>query len=147
MWIAPNRRPASPGNSRFNTSPRVPGSMARLPWIASPMSAVFSPDMVEMLKHVRLNNREDISPILGERFVEVEAKMKDGSSELVRSDGPPGCFGRPKITPEKHLEKVRSCLALKLSADQIEQVIATGNRLETLTGDEIKELMGVLATK
>ena len=107
----------------------------------------FSPDMVEMLKHVRLNNREDISPILGERFVEVEAKMKDGSSELVRSDGPPGCFGRPKITPEKHLEKVRSCLALKLSADQIEQVIATGNRLETLTGDEIKELMGVLATK
>jgi aconitate decarboxylase len=107
----------------------------------------FAPDMVAMLKKVRLNSRDDISAVLGERFVEVEAKMKDGSSELVRSDGPPGCFGRLKITPEKHLEKVRSCLALRLSADQIEQVIDYGNRLETLSGDDIKKLMGILATE
>jgi 2-methylcitrate dehydratase PrpD len=107
----------------------------------------FSPDMVEMLKKVRLNNREDISPILGERFVEVEAVLRNGPSELVRSDGPPGCFGRPKITTEKHLEKVRSCLALRLSPSQIEQVIDYGNHLETLSGDDIKELMGTLVTE
>lgn len=105
----------------------------------------FAPDMEKMLGKIRYNKCEEISAVLGERYVNVEAKMKDGTSEITRSDGPPGCFGQAPIPPEKHLEKVRACLAFKLSDDQTEQVIEMGSRLETLSGDEIKLLMEILA--
>ncbi|MEX2451094.1 MAG: MmgE/PrpD family protein [Rhodospirillales bacterium] len=104
----------------------------------------FAPDMEMMLKRTRLNPRPDISAVLGERYVEIEAKLKDGSSVMTKCDGPPGCFGKPKIPPEKHLDKVRDCLATKLAPAQIERVIDYGSRLETLTGAEIGTLMGIL---
>jgi aconitate decarboxylase len=104
----------------------------------------FAPDMEMMLKRTRLNPRPDISAVLGERYVEIEAKLKDGRTEIVRCDGPPGCFGKPKIPPEKHLDKVRDCLATKLAPAQIERVIDYGGRLETLSGAEIGTLMGIL---
>ncbi|MEL0107549.1 MAG: MmgE/PrpD family protein [Rhodospirillaceae bacterium] len=105
----------------------------------------FAPDMERMLDKVRYNKRDDISAVLGERYVEVEAKMKDGTSEITRSDGPPGCFGQDPIPPEKHLDKVRACLALKLTDAEIERVIEMGSRLETLSGEDIQELMSILS--
>ena len=71
--------------------------------------------------------------------------MSTALYKLGHSGGPPGCWGAPPVTEEAHLAKVRDCLAIRMTADQADEVIAEAQRFEEPTPDGLAELMRRLA--
>jgi 2-methylcitrate dehydratase PrpD len=77
--------------------------------------------------------------------VRLRVELNDGSVLETRCDGPRGMWGQPPIAEADHLVKVRDCLGTMLSAEAVENAIALGARIDTLTPAEVSEMMGMVA--
>ena len=101
----------------------------------------FRPDMEAFLPKVRVAQHADIPGNPEEMHVELTVTLVNGERIHVHCDGPKGLWGKPKITHEEHLVKVRDCLATRLDAAAAERCIERVERLEELDAAEVAELM------
>ena len=103
----------------------------------------FRPDMVALLGKIDLKRDPTRSRDTRNMRVEVTATLRDGTTHREVCTRPPGSWGEP-IDAGMHRSKVESCLAVRLSAPDIERVLALLDRLEELTSDQLRELMALL---
>ena len=106
----------------------------------------FAPDMEDMLSRISVNMREDIPARFDQMHVETTVSLKDGTSVTARCDGPRGKWSSPPIPAEDHLAKVRDCLAIRLNGADAEEVVSLAAHVDDLAPDEVKRLMGLVAT-
>lgn len=105
----------------------------------------FAPDIEALLPKVRVEQRPEIPEELEKMHVEVVVELADGARVVVRCDGPRGIWGKPKITHEEHLVKVRDCFATRMDQPTAERCIAMISTLEHLDAGQVTELMALLA--
>jgi len=91
----------------------------------------------------------EMDPAIPARFetmhVRLRIEMNDGSVLETRCDGPRGMWGQPPIADADHLVKVRDCLGCKLDTATAERTIDLASRIDTLTPDQVREMMALVA--
>lgn len=102
------------------------------------------PAMQALLGKIVLEMDKSIPARFETMHVRLRVEMRDGSVLETRCDGPAGMWGQPPISEADHLVKVRDCLGTRLTADATEQVIAMGSRIDMLTPDDVRDMMGLV---
>jgi aconitate decarboxylase len=105
----------------------------------------FSADMEDMLGRITVDMREDIPARFDQMHVETTVRLKDGTTETARCDGPRGVWGRAPISEDDHMVKVRDCLAVRLDDAKADRVVALARRVDDLDSSDIGALMALLA--
>jgi 2-methylcitrate dehydratase PrpD len=103
----------------------------------------FAPDMEAILDKIDLNMTDTIPGKFQDTYVILEVTMKDGTRLETRCDGPRGSWNGEPVGIEEHLDKVRSCLATRLGARDIDRVIELGSHVEDLGNKGLRELMAI----
>ncbi len=99
-------------------------------------------DMKELLPKMRLEMSPDIpSKYTAGRYLDMEIEMKDGSRITERCTAPSGSWGTPPVSTAEHLAKVRDCFATQLSSDAAERCIELASALDSLSADQIGEIL------
>jgi len=104
----------------------------------------FSPEVEAMLDKVELDMTHDIPGFFEEMYVEMEVELDDGSVVKTTCDGPRGKWGKPPISIDEHLVKVRDCLSTRLNESDRERLIELGSNFEALSSDDIAEVMNIV---
>lgn len=99
-------------------------------------------DMQDMLGRISLSmDRNMSSKYTGGRYLEMTARMKDGSVLKTRCDMPRGAWGSPPPTREEHLVKIRSCFSTMLPTETSEAIIGIVDNLESASASDITRLV------
>ncbi len=103
------------------------------------------PAMQALLGKVTLEMDAAIPARFETMHVRLRIEMNDGAVLETRCDGPRGMWGQPPIADADHLVKVRDCLGCKLDTSAAEGVIDLASRIDTLTPDQVREMMALVA--
>lgn len=106
----------------------------------------FSPDIEALLSKVTLDRSGTFDFNMdgtGEGFL-IRLELLNGDLLEASCNGPKGSWGKEPISQKEHLEKVRECLSLAFSANDVESVIDVGYRLEELDGSEMSDFIRLL---
>ena len=99
-------------------------------------------DMKELLPKMRLEMSPDIpSKYTAGRYLDMEIEMQNGFRITERCTAPRGSWGTPPVSTAEHLAKVRDCLSMQLSSDEVERCIELASALESLSADQIGEML------
>jgi len=92
-----------------------------------------------------------LDPAIPARFetmhVLLSVELANGHVLETRCDGPRGMWGQPPIAEADHLVKVRDCLSVQLTRDDVERCIELASSIETLTAPQVGELMSLVGTR
>ncbi|MFT5449752.1 MAG: 2-methylcitrate dehydratase PrpD [Gammaproteobacteria bacterium] len=105
----------------------------------------FRDDIVELLPKFTLEPRDDIPTTFEKMHIEAEVELTNGERISTRCDGPRGIWGGEPVPLEDHEAKLRNCFSARLNEADIETVLDYGRRLETLSADEVRALIEMLA--
>ena len=105
----------------------------------------FAADLEAMLGRITVDMRADIPARFDRMHVETTVRMKDGTLDHARCDGPRGIWGGPPIDDADHLVKIHDCLAVRLDDGATERVIALAQHIDDLDVGEVRQLMALLA--
>jgi aconitate decarboxylase len=105
----------------------------------------FAADLEAMLGRITVDIRADIPARFDRMHVETTVRMKDGTLDHARCDGPRGIWGGPPIDDADHLVKIHDCLAVWLDDGATERVIALAQHIDDLDVGEVRQLMALLA--
>lgn len=100
-------------------------------------------DMQRLLPKLDLVMAPDIPAHFEGMHVTLAVETEDGRRLETRCDGPPGSRRGPPIPEHEHLGKVRDCLAVELTPDAAEEVVALTGRLDTLDGAGVRHLVAL----
>jgi len=104
----------------------------------------FRADMIALLDKIKLTQDASIPNDLHAMRVELTVEMTDGATHRVTCNGPKGTWGMPPLRDEDHLLKLRDCLSRALSERQVKAVLASLDRVERLSADEVRGVMRVV---
>ena len=105
--------------------------------------AVHAPDIVQMLEKVSVRMVPEIPARFDLMHVEAEVELTDGRVIGTRCDGPRGMWGRPAISDDEHLVKVRDCLSKRLPEAKMERCITLARAIDTLDAGQVTELLEI----
>jgi aconitate decarboxylase len=92
-----------------------------------------------------------MDPAIPARFetmhVSATIGLADGQILETRCDGPRGMWGQPPIADADHLVKIRDCLSVQLTPDEVESCIALASSFETLAPQQVCDLMSLVGTR
>jgi 2-methylcitrate dehydratase PrpD len=104
-------------------------------------------DMQALLRKIAVR----MDPAIPARFetmhVLLTAEMADGRIVETRCDGPRGMWGQPPIANADHLVKIRDCLSVQLTADEVERCIGMASSFETLAPQQVGDLISLMGTR
>ena len=108
---------------------------------------LHAPDMQVLLRKIAVR----LDPAIPARFetmhVLLSVELANGQVLETRCDGPRGMWGQPPIAEADHLVKVRDCLSVQLTRDDVERCIELASSIETLTAPQVGELMSLVGTR
>ena len=97
-----------------------------------------------LLAKTSLEMRADIPGSFEKMHVVVEVELDDGTVLAERCNGPRGRWGTPPIPVDEHLAKVNECLSVTFAPETTARIVDLGGRVDTLSCDEVRELMMLL---
>jgi len=103
----------------------------------------FRDDMVRLLDKIELTRDPTRSHDTRNMHVAVSVTLRNGTTHRHVCDHPPGSWGHP-IDRRMHDAKVRSCLAVRFSAANVDRVLGLLGALEQLDADDVQDLMTLL---
>jgi aconitate decarboxylase len=98
-------------------------------------------DMQALLARTELIVATGRSGRFEEMEVAVEVDLADGRCVRRTCDGPPGSWGRPPVSDDDHLAKVRDCLGPALGEERMMRCVALVSRIDLLDRAGVAELL------
>ena len=102
-------------------------------------------ELTDLITRTTLEADPNIPRVLENMWVEVIATLQGGKLIRARCDGPIGFWDRQPLEKTDHLGKVKECLGLHLTAEEVSLCIQHVDQLETLEAKEVSELMRLLS--